>query len=151
MSPNTVQHSPTHEEKDVVEEDDFGQEIVSVEQLVNENFEDLVSIHISDVPFTSKVEDKCVETPSKVEDKDVETPSKGGDKDVKAQQVETPSTVEYKDVETPSKVDDKNVETPSKGGDKDVEAQQVETPSTCLLYTSPSPRDGLLSRMPSSA
>ena len=25
------------------------------------------------------------------------------------------------------------------------------TPSTCLLYTSPSPRDGLLSRMPSSA
>ena len=25
------------------------------------------------------------------------------------------------------------------------------TPNTCLLYTSPSPRDGLLSRMPSSA
>ena len=25
------------------------------------------------------------------------------------------------------------------------------TPCTCLLYTSPSPRDGLLSRMPSSA
>ena len=25
------------------------------------------------------------------------------------------------------------------------------TPSICLLYTSPSPRDGLLSRMPSSA
>ena len=24
-------------------------------------------------------------------------------------------------------------------------------PPTCLLYTSPSPRDGLLSRMPSSA
>ena len=24
-------------------------------------------------------------------------------------------------------------------------------PQTCLLYTSPSPRDGLLSRMPSSA
>ena len=24
-------------------------------------------------------------------------------------------------------------------------------PNTCLLYTSPSPRDGLLSRMPSSA
>ena len=24
-------------------------------------------------------------------------------------------------------------------------------PATCLLYTSPSPRDGLLSRMPSSA
>ena len=27
----------------------------------------------------------------------------------------------------------------------------VEAPDTCLLYTSPSPRDGLLSRMPSSA
>ena len=27
----------------------------------------------------------------------------------------------------------------------------VELPVTCLLYTSPSPRDGLLSRMPSSA
>ena len=26
-----------------------------------------------------------------------------------------------------------------------------ETPNDCLLYTSPSPRDGLLSRMPSSA
>ena len=25
------------------------------------------------------------------------------------------------------------------------------TPNTCLLYTSPSPRDGLLTRMPSSA
>ena len=25
------------------------------------------------------------------------------------------------------------------------------TPKTCLLYTSPSPRDGLLSRLPSSA
>ena len=27
----------------------------------------------------------------------------------------------------------------------------IETVPTCLLYTSPSPRDGLLSRMPSSA
>ena len=26
-----------------------------------------------------------------------------------------------------------------------------DVPGTCLLYTSPSPRDGLLSRMPSSA
>ena len=26
-----------------------------------------------------------------------------------------------------------------------------DVPCTCLLYTSPSPRDGLLSRMPSSA
>ena len=28
---------------------------------------------------------------------------------------------------------------------------QAVMPMTCLLYTSPSPRDGLLSRMPSSA
>ena len=28
---------------------------------------------------------------------------------------------------------------------------QSERATTCLLYTSPSPRDGLLSRMPSSA
>ena len=28
---------------------------------------------------------------------------------------------------------------------------EVEVLNTCLLYTSPSPRDGLLSRMPSSA
>ena len=29
--------------------------------------------------------------------------------------------------------------------------QTTQTHPTCLLYTSPSPRDGLLSRMPSSA
>ena len=33
--------------------------------------------------------------------------------------------------------------------DLDVDAQSWTT--SCLLYTSPSPRDGLLSRMPSSA
>ena len=30
-------------------------------------------------------------------------------------------------------------------------AKTANKPTTCLLYTSPSPRDGLLSRMPSSA
>ena len=30
-------------------------------------------------------------------------------------------------------------------------AEIIEAKNTCLLYTSPSPRDGLLSRMPSSA
>ena len=30
-------------------------------------------------------------------------------------------------------------------------AEVIDIPFTCLLYTSPSPRDGLLSRMPSSA
>ena len=35
----------------------------------------------------------------------------------------------------------------------DIEAKDKlpDSPNTCLLYTSPSPRDGLLSRMPSSA
>ena len=32
-----------------------------------------------------------------------------------------------------------------------LEAQNAEQAGTCLLYTSPSPRDGLLARMPSSA
>ena len=32
-----------------------------------------------------------------------------------------------------------------------IEQSPPNTPNTCLLYTSPSPRDGLLSRMPSSA
>ena len=36
-------------------------------------------------------------------------------------------------------------------GNPIVAAQQVAGLSPCLLYTSPSPRDGLLSRMPSSA
>ena len=36
------------------------------------------------------------------------------------------------------------------GGPMDV-WQEKEHPWFCLLYTSPSPRDGLLSRMPSSA
>ena len=35
---------------------------------------------------------------------------------------------------------------------KKASPKKAETaPKTCLLYTSPSPRDGLLSRMPSSA
>ena len=32
-----------------------------------------------------------------------------------------------------------------------LEREHFESYETCLLYTSPSPRDGLLSRMPSSA
>ena len=34
---------------------------------------------------------------------------------------------------------------------RDREKGTLEISQTCLLYTSPSPRDGLLSRMPSSA
>ena len=36
-------------------------------------------------------------------------------------------------------------------GDKFINSSGVGLGTTCLLYTSPSPRDGLLSRMPSSA
>ena len=32
-----------------------------------------------------------------------------------------------------------------------IDSAKAESLDTCLLYTSPSPRDGLLSRMPSSA
>ena len=35
--------------------------------------------------------------------------------------------------------------------DTDDEGRRSGDPAICLLYTSPSPRDGLLSRMPSSA
>ena len=34
---------------------------------------------------------------------------------------------------------------------KEADQQRLESEFPCLLYTSPSPRDGLLSRMPSSA
>ena len=33
----------------------------------------------------------------------------------------------------------------------EITQRDIENYGTCLLYTSPSPRDGLLSRMPSSA
>ena len=38
-----------------------------------------------------------------------------------------------------------------KGVYRNWERQEIPTHMPCLLYTSPSPRDGLLSRMPSSA
>ena len=44
--------------------------------------------------------------------------------------------------------------TPASGGDSEAYGQQALWKAiykACLLYTSPSPRDGLLSRMPSSA
>ena len=34
---------------------------------------------------------------------------------------------------------------------RNLKKEGIRTPIICLLYTSPSPRDGLLSRMPSSA
>ena len=42
---------------------------------------------------------------------------------------------------------------PIKTGTIELDGKQIQTatPYDCLLYTSPSPRDGLLSRMPSSA
>ena len=38
-----------------------------------------------------------------------------------------------------------------RGSSKTQEGHRFDLGPTCLLYTSPSPRDGLLSRMPSSA
>ena len=43
------------------------------------------------------------------------------------------------------------VDTPKDSPNKDEVRSEALTLITCLLYTSPSPRDGLLSRMPSSA
>ena len=39
----------------------------------------------------------------------------------------------------------------AKAGEDDFVVKQLRRQIACLLYTSPSPRDGLLSRMPSSA
>ena len=39
----------------------------------------------------------------------------------------------------------------AKANDLRVDNDELQQQNTCLLYTSPSPRDGLLSRMPSSA
>ena len=46
---------------------------------------------------------------------------------------------------------EKNIENLSKIQRLNLELQSLDEENTCLLYTSPSPRDGLLSRMPSSA
>ena len=46
---------------------------------------------------------------------------------------------------------DRNAEFVSRGGIEDLGDDTFERSKNCLLYTSPSPRDGLLSRMPSSA
>ena len=57
----------------------------------------------------------------------------------------------------PKKNKNKNVdidvseETDTPTVDIDVTEEVSDTEEACLLYTSPSPRDGLLSRMPSSA
>ena len=42
-------------------------------------------------------------------------------------------------------------ETDFKNTKKDINKSETNKNKSCLLYTSPSPRDGLLSRMPSSA
>ena len=53
------------------------------------------------------------------------------------------------DVDLPEEKDQAEVEQPEVKENPAV--RPVEEDKTCLLYTSPSPRDGLLSRMPSSA
>ena len=50
------------------------------------------------------------------------------------------------DKKTPPKT-----EKDSESTDIEPNIEEVESSNVCLLYTSPSPRDGLLSRMPSSA
>ena len=49
------------------------------------------------------------------------------------------------------RVVDYNVKVRVKSDNTGVDIANVKMSMNCLLYTSPSPRDGLLSRMPSSA
>ena len=48
-------------------------------------------------------------------------------------------------------IDDVEVVNDTPEEDRVAKKSEDNTPDVCLLYTSPSPRDGLLSRMPSSA
>ena len=61
----------------------------------------------------------------------------------------------YADIDTGSNTSYSNISTGSNTSYSDVatgpNTSYNVAPNTCLLYTSPSPRDGLLSRMPSSA
>ena len=62
-------------------------------------------------------------------------------------------------IDIPTPVENSTKLTPTKGAKKEAKIEGGENEAvkyaantyTCLLYTSPSPRDGLLSRMPSSA
>ena len=49
------------------------------------------------------------------------------------------------------KVEEKKAQAKTRVAKAEAEAIVMQKKATCLLYTSPSPRDGLLSRMPSSA
>ena len=73
----------------------------------------------------------------------------GGDSnDKKEAKSESSTTVSQKAVE---KETDKSAPTASSEVKQEKTANADEQYQACLLYTSPSPRDGLLSRMPSSA
>ena len=66
----------------------------------------------------------------------------------------TPSDTPYSPVSTSATLKEVELDKPVKAeGDEDANEDTVVTDASayCLLYTSPSPRDGLLSRMPSSA
>ena len=61
---------------------------------------------------------------------------------------ETGQSINFREVnETISEIGRRLIETGIERGS----SIAIATPNSCLLYTSPSPRDGLLSRMPSSA
>ena len=60
-----------------------------------------------------------------------------------------PSNIEPANIE-PNNIEPTNIE-PTNIEPANIEPTNIEPTNICLLYTSPSPRDGLLSRMPSSA
>ena len=63
----------------------------------------------------------------------------------------THDSTEYLDNTEPVDVTFVDARVPKKLISVRFDNETIESLKTCLLYTSPSPRDGLLSRMPSSA
>ena len=78
---------------------------------------------------------------------DIDTSGPGADIELPEEKPE--AEVETKEDSSPAPQAEETREEKAEGSDAQPEAQQEDKP--CLLYTSPSPRDGLLSRMPSSA
>jgi hypothetical protein len=72
---------------------------------------------------------------------------------VESAEIENPSDSEKNIVEKEKKAKHKSkqVEKETISNNSEKNQKQIRQSYLCLLYTSPSPRDGLLSRMPSSA
>ena len=107
-----------------------------------------------DAQTTDKVDGTTVDTETTVAATDASTIGKAA-----GTTVDSGTTVEATDASTTGKVAETSEHTtigPAQSATIPTlpaarSATGVKSPDPCLLYTSPSPRDGLLSRMPSSA